>query len=512
MYDNHNDTTGMGGTPVNHESNESNEIEGRMGSALEQGQTSQANSYEQPRSTLGQTAFYQEGMHRSDSSRDGAQNAYQGNTNYGSSYTNGTYDSVYGAGQTGATQTESVKSKKRKMKKEHPFLMKIGICAALAVVFGGVSGTAFLAVKTVGENVFGSDIQIETTSGSTQTVMGDDGVIQPTQTVTSVVTDVTDVVEQAMPSIVSIVNRYVATGYFGQSQEAEGTGSGIIVGENDQELLIATNYHVVEGNDSLEVVFADDTTVNAQVKGTDSSVDLAVIAVAVDDLSQETRNAIAIAKLGDSDNLKVGEPVVAIGNSLGYGQSVTTGVVSAVDRELTVNNVTNQLIQTDAAINPGNSGGALLNINGEVIGINSNKIGGSVVEGMGYAIPISSAEPILEKLMTKNVTEKVSEDNKGYIGIAGVDVTSEMAQQYGKPQGIFVAQVYEGSAAEEAGIVRGDIIVGFDGREVSTMAELQEILSYYSIGTIVEIDVLQDSAVGYQQARVTLTLGPKMTE
>ncbi|MBR5798713.1 MAG: trypsin-like peptidase domain-containing protein, partial [Lachnospiraceae bacterium] len=277
-----------------------------------------------------------------------------------------------------------------------------------------------------------------------------------------------------MPSVVSVNNKYVeTTSFFGQqyTSEAVSTGSGIIVGQNDTELLLVTNYHVVEAAEELTVQFCDGEQVAAQQKGADADKDLAVIAVQLEDILEETKAAISIATLGDSNELIVGEPVIAIGNALGYGQSVTTGVVSALNRAIMMeadygsdaygffegeseesgDREINTFIQTDAAINPGNSGGALLNIKGEVIGINSNKIGGSSVEGMGYAIPISDAQPIIEELMKKETRLKVKEENKGYLGITGIDVVDEYAEIYGMPKGVYVSSVSEGTGAYEAG-------------------------------------------------------------
>ncbi len=335
-----------------------------------------------------------------------------------------------------------------------------------------------------------------------------------TTTTTAVVTDVTDVVKAAMPSIVSINNNYTQSAvYFGQkySEQLTASGSGIIVGTNDSELLIATNYHVIEGADSLEVLFVDDSTAAAEVKGTNSDMDLAVIAVQLSNLSIETKNSIAIATLGDSDSLVVGEPAIAIGNALGYGQSVTTGVVSAVNRMIDLDDSDesdgNTFIQTDAAINPGNSGGALLNIKGEVIGINSNKIGGSTIEGMGYAIPISVAKPIIKQLMTEQTKAKVAEADRGYIGISGVSVTSDVSEMYGIPEGVYVATITAGGGAEAAGLRVGDIIVALDGQEISSMDDLKTRLEYYAAGTTATLKVMRQSADGYAEQEFQVTLG-----
>ena len=329
--------------------------------------------------------------------------------------------------------------------------------------------------------------------------------LQASNVTTTVVTDVTEVVEQVMPSIVSITNNYTYSMYYYDSQAQE-SGSGIIIGEDEQELLIATNYHVIENAEELTVTFSNNSEADAVVKGRDSSMDLAVIAVNIADLDDATLNAISVAKLGDSDSLKVGEPVIAIGNALGYGQSVTTGVISAMNREIDMNGMGGTFLQTDAAINPGNSGGALLNISGEVIGINSNKIGGSTVEGMGYAIPISAAEPIIEDLVQRETRVPLSEDEQGYLGISGATITPQERAYYGYPNGVYVANVYQNSAAAEAGIKQGDFITSVNGEEVFSMEELQQLLSTYEGGTTVEIGVSRVSANRYRELSVDVTL------
>ena len=344
-------------------------------------------------------------------------------------------------------------------------------------------------------------------------------------TVLTTTTDVTEVVKKVMPSVVSVNNKYIeTTSFFGQQYNSEGeaSGSGIIVGQNDSELLIATNNHVVESAEELTVQFTDGSQSQAQIKGTDADKDLAVIAVQLSDISSDTMSSISIATLGDSNALTVGEPVIAIGNALGYGQSVTTGVVSALNRaiasdgsqnvQMGTDTEVNTFIQTDAAINPGNSGGALLNIHGEVIGINSNKIGGSTVEGMGYAIPISDAKPIIENLMTKQTRLKVNEDSKGYLGITGIDVVAEYSEIYGMPQGVYVSSVTEGTGAAQAGLVKGDIITALNGEEIKSMEELKNELSYYAAGTTVELTIMQGSPTGYQAKTVQVTLGGVPTQ
>lgn len=324
-----------------------------------------------------------------------------------------------------------------------------------------------------------------------------------------VTTDVTEVVEDVMPSVVSIINTYHYQNYF-YSGEAEASGSGILIGSNDDELIIVTNYHVIEGASELTVVFCDEETATAQVKGSDASRDLAVIAVRLSDLKDSTAGAISIATLGDSDALKVGEPVIAIGNSLGYGQSVTTGVVSALNRELSMDNgVSGTFIQTDAAINPGNSGGALLNLSGQVIGINSSKIGGSTVEGMGYAIPISAAEPIIQGLMAKETKYPVAEEKRSYIGVQGASLSSTERARYHYPSGAYIMGVFEDGPAEQAGIREGDFLCEMNGEEIASIEDLQEALKYIEAGTTVRVKVLRyDERRGeYKSLTFSVTLG-----
>lgn len=327
----------------------------------------------------------------------------------------------------------------------------------------------------------------------------------------AVVTDVTDVVDTVMPSVVSIFGTYAVTeNFWGYAikQEETGSGSGIIVGENDEELLLVTNNHVVADSTSLSVQFIDESTYDAVVKGTDADADLAVIAIKLSDLSAATKNAIRIATLGDSDTLKVGEPAIAIGNALGYGQSVTTGVISALNRDYSIDEDgnTESLIQTDAAINPGNSGGALLNVNGEVIGINSNKIAGTKVEGMGYAIPISTAKPIIAELMNKQTRTPVEQNKRGYLGISGLNVDSQVQEMYGIPVGVYISRVYEGTAAQKAGLKKGDIIISCDGETVETMEGLSTLLDSMEAGTSVQIGVMASVDGGYQERILEVTL------
>ena len=346
---------------------------------------------------------------------------------------------------------------------------------------------------------------------------GDDSTVQPTAISSSyVATDVSDIVDEVMPSIVAITNvsQTEYQSFWGQSKTYESTscGSGIIVSQDNEYLYVATNNHVVEGANSLTVTFANDDTVSAEIKGTDPSTDLAVVKVALSSIKDDTMSEIKVATLGSSDTLKVGESCIAIGNALGYGQSVTTGVISALNREVSVSdsssstNYTAELIQTDAAINPGNSGGALLNTVGEVIGINSVKYSDTSVEGIGYAIPMDTAKPIIEELITK---EKVDESNSAYLGIVGVDVTSDVAKTYNMPTGVYVAQVMEGAAAEQAGIQKGDIITKFDGKDVTSMEELSYNMQYYAAGTTVDVVIERSSNGQYEEQTISVTLGKK---
>ena len=331
-----------------------------------------------------------------------------------------------------------------------------------------------------------------------------------------VATDVSDIVDEVMPSIVAITNvsQTEYQSFWGQSKTYESTscGSGIIVSQDNEYLYVATNNHVVEGANSLTVTFANDDTVSAEIKGTDPSTDLAVVKVALSSIKDDTMSEIKVATLGSSDTLKVGESCIAIGNALGYGQSVTTGVISALNREVSVSdsssstNYTAELIQTDAAINPGNSGGALLNTAGEVIGINSVKYSDTSVEGIGYAIPMDTAKPIIEELITK---EKVDESNSAYLGIVGVDVTSDVAKTYNMPTGVYVAQVMEGAAAEQAGIQKGDIITKFDGKDVTSMEKLSYNMQYYAAGTTVDVVIERSSNGQYEEQTISVTLGKK---
>ena len=412
---------------------------------------------------------------------------------------------------------------------------KAGAIALSAVLFGGVASGTFLGVNYAAgyRNNASTAASSESASASSQTTSSSSSLLKATTPVSTGSTassgslDVSSVAESVMPSIVSITNKSVQEvqnyfsmfGYGGQAQEVESTsvGSGIIIGKNDTELLIVTNNHVVEGADTLSASFIDNSVYEATIKGTDSDNDLAVIAVPLSSISDDTMSQIAVAAVGDSDSLKVGEQVVAIGNALGYGQSVTTGIVSATDRTLSSSDSddsnalisstvttkeTPTYIQTDAAINPGNSGGALVNMKGEVIGINSAKLASTEVEGIGYAIPMSVAKPIIESLIQDG---KYTNENQAYLGIKGGDVSSEMVA-YGFPQGVYVSSVSAGSGAANAGLQEGDIITAVDSTKISSMTELQSALKSYKAGDKVTLTVARQSGRKYEESKVEVTL------
>lgn len=388
---------------------------------------------------------------------------------------------------------------------------------AMGLVFGLVAGGTMFGVNSIGNYITGQNqtaqiAQTQTTGSSSSE--SSSSAAQGSGTVADVATN-------AMPSLVTISTMSVEEmrNFFGGTQqyEVQGAGTGVIVGQNDTELLIATNEHVVEGATSLSVGFVNEESVSAEVKGTDVENDLAVVSVKLSDISDDTMSQIKIATIGDSDQLQLGDQVVAIGNALGYGQSVTSGYVSALDRELALTNESGEtitssgLIQTDAAINAGNSGGALLNMNGELIGINEAKSSststGASVDNVGFAIPINKAQESLQQLMTLETREKVSADQASYIGITGQDVSSEVTELYNVPKGVVVASVEEGGPAEQAGIQEGDIITGFDGRTITSMTQLQDTLQYYAAGETVDIVIQRSDNGGYTEQTVTITLG-----
>lgn len=427
---------------------------------------------------------------------------------------NGNYQ--YGGYGTNSQPEPGKPDKKKKTGKSVPKAVAVG---GLAILFGVVSSAVFLTSNVVGTRLLGLDSGTSSVSTSSRTV----GNSTPLSTSSSVVTsDVSGIVENVMPSIVSITSMSVeeVQSFFGGTyqQQTEGAGTGIIIGQNDSELLIVTNNHVVEGSNTLTVTFNDESSVEANIKGTNSDYDVAVIAVPLEDISDDTMEAISVATLGDSTELKVGEPAIAIGNALGYGQSVTTGVISALDRSVsTTDSQTGQtvessvkLIQTDAAINPGNSGGALVNANGEVVGINSSKLVGDSVEGVGYAIPISDVSDLIEQLMNQETREKVAEADQGALGIRGISVSDAFSEQLELPQGVYVSEVTSGGGAEAAGMSRGCIITAINGTSISSMEGLQEQLQYYAKGETVTLTIQVPQTTGdYQEQTLDVTLGEK---
>lgn len=414
--------------------------------------------------------------------------------------------------------------KEQKKKKKGGFGKTVAKCLVLALVFGSVASASFMGTNYIGRQMFGDQV---TTKGTGVREAGENAT--PTTTVagsSSDVYDVSDIVRNCMPSVVSITN--VGTTefrtFFGTyEQESQSSGSGIIIGRNDTEILIVTNNHVVSGAKEISVYFNsdgedadEDNVISAKVKGTDPGKDLAVIAVLTEDIPKETQDMIKIAAVGDSSTMEVGEPVVAIGNAYGYGLSVTSGIVSALNREVSVTSegatITNRLIQTDAAINPGNSGGALLNSKGELIGINSVKFISEDVEGMGYAIPISDVESIIGDLMNKVTRDQVKEEDRGYLGIVGVDVTTDASESYGMPEGVYISTISEGGAAEKAGLQKGDIITKLDGTRISSYAQLRETLSYYASGETIAITIqrLEDAEYAEKVLDITLSTGSQV--
>ena len=383
------------------------------------------------------------------------------------------------------------------------------VCAGVA--FGLVASVTFQAGNYVGTKVFGTTTTNGKTAKTAQTV---DGAKLTTSSSSTGTSDIATIAKNAMPSIVSITNMSVqeVQSFFGGTQQQESTsvGSGIIIGQTDSELLILTNNHVVEGNEKLTVSFVDNESVEANVKGTDSTKDLAVVAVKISDVKDSTMDEIAVATMGDSSKLEVGEQVIAIGNALGYGQSVTSGIVSATERTLD-GYEGGTLIQTDAAINPGNSGGALLNSNGEVIGINTAKVATDSVEGMGYAIPISDASDTIQNLMNQETKTKVSEAEQGYLGIQGVDVSDESAKMYNMPTGVYISDVVKNGGAQQAGrLTKGSVITGLEGTTISDMNSLKEQLQYYRVGDKVKVTVQVPGNNGeYTEKTVEVTLGSK---
>ena len=415
------------------------------------------------------------------------------------------------------TDEQQEKTKKVREKKPMTTGKKWATVVAMALVFGLIAGGTMFGVNAAGNYLAGNDSALNQV-GQTQTTSSDsnssssDGSGQGT---------VAEVAKNAMPSVVTISTMSVEEmrNFFGGTQqyEVQGAGTGVIVGENDTELLIATNNHVIEGAASLSVGFIDEESVEAEVKGTDVNNDLAVVSVKLSDIPADTMNQIKIATVGDSDQLQLGDQVVAIGNALGYGQSVTSGYVSALNRDLTLTDQSGTtinstgLIQTDAAINEGNSGGALLNMKGELIGINEAKSSststGATVDNIGFAIPIDKAEESLQQLMNLKTRERVDASQASYLGIRGSDVSYEASEMYGIPTGVVISEVVENGPADQAGVKSGDVLTELDGHSISNMSQLQDVLEYYAAGETVDIDVQRADNGEYQAQTLSITLG-----
>lgn len=441
-----------------------------------------------------------------------AQSAQQtSKQNYQSDYNQGTYRNSYNYQNNYIPQ----EPEKKAPRKKGSMAGKVAGITAAALLFGTVAGGTMVGINTLSDYFkaerYPQVSQVTTPEAETTEAPKE---TEGAQASTALATDIPSIVEKAMPSVVAINNTMLYQGntWFGQTQtyEVPSSGSGIIVGQNDEELLIVTNNHVVEDSTSLSVSFIDDIAVDAAIKGTDSESDLAVIAVAIKDIPESTLSEISVARLGNSDELKVGQGVIAIGNALGYGQSVTVGYVSALNREVkTERDVTRNLLQTDAAINPGNSGGALLNMRGEVIGINAAKYSSTEVEGMGYAIPISKAQDIINNLMTKRTRIEAKEGKAGSLGIQGQNIDEETAMKLDMPTGIFVYKLIEGGAASKTDLREKDIIIKFDDQTVKTMESLQGLLKYYEEGETVDLTVKSLENGTYVERVVPITLGSR---
>lgn len=409
--------------------------------------------------------------------------------------------------------------RKKKEKRNGGLGKKLLTCAAFAALFGLVAGGVFLGVAKIGGTVLGLDkmynqppvigmVGSEPAPSDTKpeggSVTADPGDVY----------SVAQVAQRCMPAMVGITNKSIQEvpsffGFGSQNYESQSSGSGIIIGQTEHELLIATNHHVISGANTLTVCFVDDELVNAIVKGTDVDNDLAVISVQLSDIKEETLSQIKVIELGNSDDLQVGEQVVAIGNALGYGQSVSSGWVSALNREVVIEGTSLTLIQTDAAINPGNSGGALLNMKGQLIGINESKYADTAVEGMGYAIPISTATPILSNLMSRETRYKVDAENASYLGISCKDISAEFAQMYNVPTGVYIDSVVEGGPAAVAGLQKGDIITSFDGSKTASYSDLIGLLEYYAAGEIVEVVYYRTNNGVYAEQTTSIVLGAR---
>jgi len=400
------------------------------------------------------------------------------------------------------------------------FIGKLTKTAAIALVFGMVGGVAFQGGSYAMEKYLPkNNTEVASETVEEEKTNTSEPIAATTIGTTVSSTNISEVVDKVMPSIVAIttLSEEQIRNFFGQSMtyETEGAGSGIIIRKDDENLYIATNNHVVSGSKTVTVQFSDESLCSAEIKGLDAKDDLAVITVKLADLSEETKNAISVAELGDSDSIKIGSAAIAIGNALGYGQSVTTGVISAVNREIssqddkTGETVVSTVIQTDAAINPGNSGGALLNASGQVIGINSAKMSDTSVEGVGFAIPISLAKPLLEELIDDG---KVTETPSAYLGIYGVDVSSDVSEMYKMPVGVYIAQIVEGSGAEQAGITVGMIVTKFNGTDISTMSELKSMVGKCKVGDTVTLSVSVNDSGSYVSRDIDVVLGENTSE
>lgn len=468
------------------------QVYGRLGSGTQNSQPYNGNPN-------GQNGYYGGQQHQQ----------YYGNQNQ---YTNPyqQYDYYQGHGQNPNGNGNSHHASKK-----HSYAKTTALVTAAALLFGVVSGGTMYGVNRAANTLLPyQSSQVNETIGQTTQIPAAN-----TSTTSSngvVIEDVSAIVDATLPSVVSITNTqvYQSNTWFGQSQtyEVPSSGSGIIVGQNDSELLIVTNNHVVSDSEGLTVTFADESTADAAIKGTDSEADLAVIAVPLDKVSADTKDKIKAATLGDSDSLKMGQGVIAIGNALGLGQSVTVGHVSALNREIKVDDATKTVIQTDAAINPGNSGGALLNSKGEVIGINEAKYADTSVEGVSYAIPISKAKDIIDDLMTRTTKIAVSESEQGYLGIQLQNIDESMAKMYGMPQGVYVYKIMEDSAAAGSDLHEKDIITKLDGEKISNYADLAKLLTYYKSGDTVTLTVQSLVNGSYQEREVQLTLKQRPAE
>ena len=476
------------------------------------GNTSTDTTYTASQNTAADTTYNTSGTGTESSTYRYDRSYYEQNRDENNSYQ---YQQTYTSAQ--AEDPKEAKKRAKQLKKQQRKAKnkgrapKVAIAVAGLVAVAGVSvGSTYASFQLFKDDSSDKMVIQSTNSNAASTVKK----VSTTNSESTVVTtDVSSMVSDVMPSVVTISNVGTETynSLFGQSGTYEYTssGSGIIVGQSDDELLIATNHHVISGSDKINVTFVDGKEYTANIKGSDSTIDIAVIAIPLSDLDDDTLNQIKVATLGDSSKLSVGEPAIAIGNAMGYGQSVTTGVISALNREVTVDNVTNTLIQTDAAINPGNSGGALLNLAGEVIGINSVKYASTEVEGMGYAIPISDVTDVINDMMNNETKKKA--DNSGYLGIKAMEINSSVSQAYNMPQGVYVADVESDGAADKAGIKKGDIITKIAGTTVSSSEDLTTELEYHEAGSKVEIVVQSpvDSGYGYTEKTYEVTLDKK---